>query len=319
MVKLVFVQIQLTLLTLLSTGAGERRCFAQSDDGASLLRKLQKFDQTIEMGFTVEGTKIDIPPAGFVGGNLPPTRLRWKLSLSGGKFGYESSVQEVLSWREVVGPDGQIPERDEEQGFAFTLRTKIYLDRDVLAEYDYFTEPIFTPGKVAPTTDEQPGPVTSGSLTTHSPKRANAYGFKNDPLWAMGRGYSAFINRISSIKRLDDGRLAVKAEGKNEFPHRWALVIDPQAGYLVRNSKFLGSDGDAPHFEIRTFGTKWIGSVSIPERYKLLQDTGHGEAANEKLGGAFTKAAASADVDFLKEMKLILTSPHPVPTVVVND
>ena len=91
-------------------------------------------------------------------------------------------------------------------------------------------------------------------------------------LWSLGRFYSKSIDEITEVQESDSGRITVSALGTKgrSFAGRWELVIEPDAGWMVREARFYKDD--IPHragYEMKNSGTSWSGAHCIPKQAKL--------------------------------------------------
>jgi hypothetical protein len=82
-------------------------------------------------------------------------------------------------------------------------------------------------------------------------------------LWPLGRGFSRCIDRITNVTQDSSGLLKVTAENDDGLMSRWELMIDPIAGYLVRQAKGYHGNEAEPRFIVDGGGVITGGGRSV--------------------------------------------------------
>jgi hypothetical protein len=84
-------------------------------------------------------------------------------------------------------------------------------------------------------------------------------------LLTAGRDFSKRIERIVSVREVEDGLLLCMAEGTaHNKPYKWELAVEPRAGYLVRRARAWNPNNGFESFCIENHGTQWFGDIAIP-------------------------------------------------------
>ena len=108
----------------------------------------------------------------------------------------------------------------------------------------------------------------SSSFDLYRPSDTQRYLQFWTPVWTTGRGFVNSLSRITETSRTDEGLISLRASGflNPRTQGAWQMVVDPQAGYLVRSATFTPSGHSNPSFVCTTSGTKWFDACSVAER-----------------------------------------------------
>ena len=128
------------------------------------------------------------------------------------------------------------------------------------------------------------------------------------PLLCLGRGYSRYITDVKEVSREENGRLKVTADGLQVGYRpgaKWDLLIDPDAGYMVRSAKMV--DDRKRTMTIVNSGLKRYGPRCVPEK---------AECKGTFIDAVFEIESASpeADAAFLKRAKAAMRPPYLIHT-----
>jgi hypothetical protein len=114
-------------------------------------------------------------------------------------------------------------------------------------------------------------------------------------LWALGRGYSRRIDRITSISTGADNLLTVTAESDGDFISRWELLIDLSADFLVRDAKAFRKGNTQPWFVVETAGVLAGGGRSVAHTARWIEG-----AAGQPASIAVTSVSATTDLTLIQ-------------------
>lgn len=135
-------------------------------------------------------------------------------------------------------------------------------------------------------------------------------------LWCMGRGFGSAITKIESIRVEEDSRLRCVAIGLGvgQIDGTWELLIDPNAGYLVRNAKFRRDGHKEIETEISTTGIRKSHDRWIAES-GMWTDT-YGSAPPTTMPATFESVEASSDQALIDDIQRRMRGPFVGSTLV---
>lgn len=87
-------------------------------------------------------------------------------------------------------------------------------------------------------------------------------------VFCAGRGYSYYVDAITSVHKLESGLYTCTGSGSYPAPNSslsctWKLTVDPEAAYIVREAEATRSDGSIiAHF--RNEGLRWYAKGPLP-------------------------------------------------------
>ncbi len=126
----------------------------------------------------------------------------------------------------------------------------------------------------------------------------------------LGRGYSRHITEVKSVSKAESGLWKVTAEGLDIASRpgaKWELLIDPDAGYMVRSARVLDARKQTTSIAnsgLRRYGDRWV-----PE--KALCKGAFADASFQ-----IESASPEADVALLNRFKAAVRPPYPIGTVI---
>jgi hypothetical protein len=236
---------------------------AHAQDAATLLKELQQHDAALAAGFTASGT--------IVGPNQPilsPTTMTrtWRLTLDAERCALlmEVTAHEEPTFRPPLRPGGV-----DAKGWLYEpLRMTwwAYWGKEFCGLHDEDT--LF---KVSPA-DEVVELSKAQSTTLFPPDDRGLGLFRGAICWSMGRFYAKFITTVSSVRKLENGQLAISALGNDgsDRPGRWELIIDPAASWMVREARFYTPlEPEQLDFEMTSTGTEKVGEMHLPKTVRV--------------------------------------------------
>jgi len=267
--------------------------------GRELLRKLRSIDAAYVRSFTASGKR---------GGG--PTKKKWKFAMYRGRIALEEDAIEIFKEKVAnlkqlgrPGPRDAVP--------MLALRSTFFVGPTAQAKYDWVGKvPCY--GRQAPLPGNSPGPATAGALDVADPDAPTYMLPIKRTLWCLGRGYSKHITMIRDVKKQEDGRLVVAADGL-DMAFRpgagWELVIDPNAEYMVRSAALV--DNRDRRFSFTNSGLVRRGKHCVPTK---------GQSKGSFIGASFEFLSASfdADVEFVKRAKATMQPPYLIHTDVTD-
>lgn len=310
------------------TSEGRSGPLARAQDGAAVLSAMAANDaQLAADGFLIEGTEINLPakisfPEREKGKRLhPAARYQWKLTwLSTNEIAYDKEVVEILPWKDWLLPGASVPQpADEPKGM--TGRILSFINPEATGFF-YFNGPR-RPG-VWSTPQVMARGGVSGDINLYRPNPVTLSTYLEMPLWRVGRGYAKYLERISAVEALENGRLAIKVEGKPSYSRatKWEMVVEPAAGYLVRSATYYVDDSDRtlvrPRYVITTSGLRRFGLLALPEKYEERDPFMDREQPFNK-SGTVTAGSLKGDKQFLEATAAMFQPPFPVSTQVADN
>jgi hypothetical protein len=133
-----------------------------------------------------------------------------------------------------------------------------------------------------------------------------------------GRGFSEWIQIITSVRQGQDGLLHCTADGRAyNQPCKWELVVEPRAGYLVRRARAWAPNG-FEYFNIENRGTKRFGRVKVPAEgtFWAASAPDRRDEVRHKYEVTFTSYKAAADANLIRRARKLLHEELPIGTEV---
>ncbi len=262
-----------------------------SAEARVLLEKLRAADARYKKGFSAVGTIVDGPWPDHP--DAARTKREWQLTMDRRHLVLTQRVTGIL--HPGKKPDRKRPE-DRDTGLIrnfpprqVSYESALIVHPDFNARYDWTKfVPIQAGGKDGVRHVEFGAPGSQYKYLV------------GDVLWALGRGVSQHIAKITQVSRQQDGTLAVTATGSGTLVRRrWELVIDPNADYMIRCAK-LG------HVHVVNSGTQWFGKCCVPAKGRRLHSAGSSLT--------FKSARPEFDKDLLRTAEGMIHPPYPVAT-----
>lgn len=123
-------------------------------------------------------------------------------------------------------------------------------------------------GKDGSFTPENPKHLDYGSLLIAKPAPNHSHQITDDTLGilTMGRGFSNYLEKVSSIKKISASMIEIQASGHAfTMQCHWKLMIDTDAGLLVRSAMASSiKNNDFCFLMIRNEGAQVIDNVKLP-------------------------------------------------------
>jgi hypothetical protein len=136
----------------------------------------------------------------------------------------------------------------------------------------------------------------------------------NQVLWTIGRGFSRYIDRITSVTSQPDGLIRITAIGSMSpvNPGKWELAIKPDAAYLVSEASFMPQGRTTPAVKLVNSGLKWVDSACFPDSgtYTFF-------GLNQALSCDSVKLEANEKL--LSTAEQLVRGPHPPNTDIVDN
>jgi RNA polymerase sigma factor (sigma-70 family) len=297
-------------------------------DGAAILSAMATNDTLLLAdGFIIEGTELNLPgkisfPESERGKRVyPAARYKWKLTwLSTNQIAYDKEVIEIFPWKDWLRPGARLPQPGEEHAW-MSGRTLSFINADA-SGFFYFNGPLRPGVWSAPQAMAIAG--VTGDINLYRPNPVTLSEYLEMPLWRVGRGFAKYLERISSVEALENGRLAIKVEGKPSYSRatKWEMIVEPAAGYLVRSATYYVDDSDRtiakPRYVITTSGVKRFGSLALPEKYEQRDPFMDKEQPFYK-SGAVTAGSLKGDKQFLEATAAMFQRPFPIRTAVADN
>jgi hypothetical protein len=253
------------IITLLTIVTWYYPC-AAAPDKEQILRMLQQFDAVYtENGFTVEGTTTEKASKEDQPGQPDVTR-NWKMTIQG---------KRAAATYEVVGPiegiyfvePGSSPMADHDPDgntiVGVLTKREVYCDSQ---RSNMYTE--HTVHRIGPDNSVLEKAIARDA-TVSGPGLTGVGRYIKEGLWSVGRGFSQFIDEITGVEELANGKIRVVAKGRQSdvYYGRWELVIDTEAAWMVRHAKFFHKDyPDVIDCESVNSGLIWNGSLAMPTK-----------------------------------------------------
>lgn len=276
--------------------AGPAATTSTAPAGAQELRKkLKEMDARYRSGFTATG--IDIIYT-WMYRDMPPQKMRWKITMAGDRIAYEQQVVEILKWEDVLGPDEDLPPVDERGGGSLVSRTVVFFGPEFTGQHQSVGDQP-PAGPVAPTPDDERGQIGFCAVTVTDPDAPNFVNYTtNGKLRLVGRGVSKYVDRITGIYHREDGMTSLTVEDTKA--RKFEIVVDPKADFMVR--RFKGTDGS----DMILSGLKRNGGLFAPESI---------ERVGERCRHTILSISPKPDLEFLKKAEARMHGPYIAPTI----
>jgi hypothetical protein len=244
--------------------------YARAPTPDELLAALRNVDAEYAKGFTVRGTLVEPSPFG------PGRLVEWTLTMGDERL--------IVEQRHVE--DADHPRRQGRHEYT------IYAGPERMAAIH--GNRLWAEGKL----------IDAKPHASFEPKGSTYDLLIGRLLWALGRGYSRRLDRITSVSMRPDGLLKVVADNKDgSFMSRWELLIDPSADYLVRSAKAFRRDDAVPAYAVETAGVLAGGGRSVAHTARWIEEGG------EPASIAVTSVAATTDGELVQRTEGRLDEP----------
>jgi len=273
-----------------------------------VFENLKQADAAFMRGFTVTATRV-LPPWDS---GAPEVTMKWQMTLEGPRC---AVIEKAISHgspshvRSVRGAFGRKRSEDDNWVVNFPRLRYSYYGPDLSAIYDGNT--VSTVGPAGNIVREDTCDLAlffdPGSDV---PTFARDYGLRS-----MGRGFSRFIERVTDVKELAGGKFDLCAEGRlnDSYPGRWELVIEPEAGWMVREARFLNRHGRFVK-EMTNEGLIRAGPLAIPKTSEMDWPTTI--SLDSKIGVNFETVRAGFDEELFQRAREAVVGPHPPGTMI---
>jgi hypothetical protein len=285
-------------------------CRVGASSTSDVLQKMKAFDAVYETSFTATGTGVFTGKPG-----IPSRPTVWKITMDNGTIGITQKATRIPP-----------PDYDKTKSeIRHPLSNEIhYSVPGILSQQITFFGPEFSSqicahltfrpdskGEIVPSSEEKwivkIYPSDSTALTFYRMKI----------MFILGRGYSKYIDGLTSVTDLADG--TIKCSGVGTCigePGRWELVIDPSAAYMVRSATFQSEYADIPLIEITTSEVKWFGERCVPKSSiwadRVLSNT------KEEISTTCQFATYQPDIELLRKAEEEVFGPYRGRTLVID-
>lgn len=302
----------ISLLTMVAWG----RVCAAAPDKQQVLKTLRQFDTVYtENGFSVTGTAIE-PAYEERRPGQPDVTRNWQMTLQGKKSATIYEAIGPVKGIHFVKPDPSYRGNYDPAGnFLTAVCTKrtVYCDSQRSGMYTENTCYVVSPDNVVQDEGVSRRVIMSG------PGLTGAGRYVKEILWAVGRGFSQYLDEITEVKELPDGKLHLVAEGRQSdvYRGRWELVIDTETAWIVRHAKFFHEAyPDTIDFESANSGLTWNGSLAMPEQ-AAVNYSGPVKQDSRTLKFAFTEISSGPDEELLERARTRIQPPFNRDTTVM--
>ncbi len=236
------------LLAVLCSSPG----VAEPPSGDEVLDSLRSWDHSFTQGIYVESDAI-VPPSPF-DSNVPARATQIRCTWWDNNYAIENVfVAQIPGTAQpaVIG-GGFDPDSRE----TIPLRRFYVFDNGKSSSYE----------SVALEYEENGAPVVGGktreTVLLYGPDDDNDITPALHRLkWSLGRGFSQHIDHVDEVSEEESGFLVASATGRWRPGEegRWELLIDQQAGLLVRKAEFFNQGSEVRVFTVSTEGTFDVG------------------------------------------------------------
>lgn len=304
-------------IILLAIAACGYRC-AAAPDKQYILETLRQFDAVYtENGFTVAGTMTELSSEEHRPGQPDVTR-NWRMTIKGGRAATIYQVVGPIEGIHFVEP-GSSPRADYDLSghmlVGVMTKREVYCDSVCSGMYTEHTVHVVDRDNCILDKGISRNVIKSGAGLTGAGR------YIKEILWSVGRGFSQFIDEITEVEELADGKVRVVAEGRQSdvYPGRWELVIDTEAAWMVRHAKFYHeTHPDKIDFESTNSGLTWNGPLAMPAKAA----SNYGGPLNQKietLKVAFVEISSKLDEKLLEQTSSSIRPPFVDKTTIMID
>ena len=273
---------------------------AMADEGADLLAKLAETDARYTWDFEATGVEYIFSLNDRRGVSLKRT---WAASAFAEDFAAEYTTVDLLP------PEGTYTPLATQYTMPGVIAHELlFSDVSEMTLARWLTRS-WTPGPLDST-----APYSVSSITRNPPcvdyRPGKAYLY-----FQLGRGYSAYLDRVRKIEKEGD-ELHVTVIGTGfRGAGTWTLTILPDADYMVSRATFhrkpRKSGGD--FISIETKGVQWFGPRCAPRSGEMYADLLPGST-----GFTVTSLGQSAGTKLHDKLQKLLTAPYSTQTVVTD-
>jgi len=239
----------IVVVALLVMVTGARAEEGSPPTASDLLHALRAYDEVYRSGLTATG-RFDCIQSPETGGQRVPVEFRLMWSPS------------ALALREVAAGTVAPPEEPSlgkkkgsrliaSQKGTPTVRVRTYtlLHAEGSAQLSAYLGKQKNPRQALELDDT----AFNWVLTLYPPKDLSLELWGEKLLWVMGRGYSGHLEKILKVATSPEGMIQCSASGRGpgSMQGKWELLVEPRAGYMVRNAKFFPSRQSSALIEIK--------------------------------------------------------------------
>jgi hypothetical protein len=291
------------------------------DTPAAVFEKMKSYDKVYTASLTVRGTVIQPPP--FNAPNDPRLKNELVFTRSGRRQALiQTGIDLPLKYKpkKVVpgkenhpeGADGIPYDKDGNAVLAYLTGETLSFEDDRSAALSVSTAFVVGPG------DKVSRAVDNRTITFYNHDAPNLMPSIQTLLWALGRGFTPYLDEIKDVRQEEDGTLTVSGPGSfdtRQYRGRWVLVVDPKAQYLVRRAEFFApAEAKDPFLVASNTDVKIEGPCVYPT-------TGE---CDLRLGGTGPRVYTFREVKFATEDEVLTkarraTEETDVPRTMVED
>ncbi|MBA3311917.1 MAG: hypothetical protein H0T47_01300 [Planctomycetaceae bacterium] len=271
-------------------------------DADMLQKKFKALERVYEAGFRCGGTQT-VTGAGFAPDSTYVAR--WKYSWSDGRHALEQSFDPPN-----FDPSRADPGKPKTMTVIAKSKALTLEGRDVTGLFSSHAElTINSEDKVTKTS-----PVHN-LILLNNPGDATYVMWYYPILWTAGRGFSRHIDVFTEVEPPEpSGLIPVKGTGwlwqKKQEGH-WELLLDPEAGYLVRRAAFFSQDKDKPKVVVENDNIQRDGECYYPTAGVL-------EYKDITYKVQFEAASLDTDAQLFQEARNHLTEPFPPGSQIID-
>lgn len=279
---------------------------AQQLSGEELLDSLRGWDQVFAQGIYVESDVV-MPPSPF-DSDVPARAIQVRCTWWDNNHAIEQSfVAQIPGTSQPAVFGGGHPQDSRE---AIPLKRFYVFDHGKSSSYESVAVEIADDGK----------PLLSGEtqeiVLLYNPDSDNDITPELHRLkWSLGRGFSEHFDHIGEVREEDSGLLHVSATGRWRPGEkgRWELLIDPQAGLLVRKAEFYNRHSGRRVFTVSTEGTLDVGGWIAARKGKFALRLRTRDLEYEY---SHQVILSEPDVEFYEATDAVFNQPFPNMTIV---
>ena len=136
---------------------------------------------------------------------------------------------------------------------------------------------------------------------------------------ATGRALSPYLQTVNSAERRSDGLEELRCAGSDApgMTGEWHLLVDAEAGQLVREAKFFPPDRDSPVLRVRNSGLFRKEGIALAAQGVLTYALGPGHDLDLTI--TVRDLTARADDELVEQLRARLTAPLPDNARIIDE